>query len=76
MSHRKNSRFNIQFHALRSRLAGKRRFISFHVLVPGAWTVRQGHNLCEQIELKIIQALPGTSIIYSSRTKRRPCILG
>ncbi|MBE9205112.1 cation transporter [Nostoc sp. LEGE 06077] len=54
---------NIQFHAMRSRLAGTRRFISFHVLVPGAWTVQQGHNLCEEIELKIIQALPGSSII-------------
>ncbi|ALF52459.1 transporter [Nostoc piscinale CENA21] len=54
---------NIQFHAMRSRLAGTRRFISFHVLVPGAWTVRQGHDLCEEIELKIIQALPGSSVI-------------
>ncbi|WP_413199274.1 cation diffusion facilitator family transporter [Nostoc piscinale] len=54
---------NIQFHAMRSRLAGTRRFISFHVLVPGNWTVRQGHDLCEEIELKIIQALPGSSII-------------
>ncbi|GBE91922.1 cation diffusion facilitator family transporter [Nostoc cycadae] len=54
---------NIQFHAMRSRLAGTRRFISFHVLVPGAWSVRQGHDLCEEIELKIIQALPGSSII-------------
>ncbi|AFY44850.1 cation diffusion facilitator family transporter [Nostoc sp. PCC 7107] len=54
---------NIQFHAIRSRLAGTRRFISFHVLVPGAWTVSQGHKLCEEIELKIIQALPGSSII-------------
>ncbi|MBD2487837.1 cation diffusion facilitator family transporter [Aulosira sp. FACHB-615] len=54
---------NIQFHAMRSRLAGTRRFISFHVLVPGTWTVRQGHDLCEEIELKIIQALPGSSII-------------
>ncbi|MBD2435364.1 cation diffusion facilitator family transporter [Nostoc sp. FACHB-110] len=53
----------IQFHAMRSRLAGTRRFISFHVLVPGFWTVQQGHNLCEEIELKMIQALPGSSLI-------------
>ncbi|MBD2450880.1 cation transporter [Nostoc sp. FACHB-152] len=53
----------IQFHAMRSRIAGTRRFISFHVLVPGAWTVQQGHDLCEAIEFKIIQALPGSSII-------------
>ena len=52
----------IQFHAIRTRMAGTRRFISFHVLVPGAWTVREGHDLCEIVELKIIQALPGSTI--------------
>jgi cation diffusion facilitator family transporter len=52
----------IQFHALRTRSAGTRRFVSFHVLVPGAWTVLQGHDLCEAIELAIIQALPGTNV--------------
>jgi cation diffusion facilitator family transporter len=53
----------IKFHALRTRLAGTRRFVSFHVLVPGAWTVLQGHDLCDAIELAIIQALPGTNVI-------------
>ncbi|MBC1221605.1 cation transporter [Nostoc sp. UCD121] len=59
----KYERQGIQFHAMRSRIAGTRRFISFHVLVPGAWTVRQGHDLCEAIELSIIQALPKSGII-------------
>ncbi len=53
----------IQFHAMRTRMAGTRRFISFHVLVPGAWTVRQGHDLCETVELRIIEALPGSNVI-------------
>jgi cation diffusion facilitator family transporter len=53
----------IQFHALRTRVAGTRCFVSFHVLVPGKWTVQRGHTLCEEIELKVIQALPGTSIL-------------
>jgi cation diffusion facilitator family transporter len=52
----------IEFHALRTRLAGARRFVEFHVLVPGVWTVLQGHDLCEAIELAIIQALPGTNV--------------
>lgn len=43
----------IQWHALRTRQAGARRFISFHVLVPGHWTVQVGHNLLEQIEAAI-----------------------
>ncbi|MBD2521582.1 cation diffusion facilitator family transporter [Nostoc sp. FACHB-133] len=58
----KYERQGIQFHAMRSRIAGTRRFISFHILVPGAWTVQQGHDLCEAIELSIIQALPKSSI--------------
>jgi cation diffusion facilitator family transporter len=52
----------IQFHALRTRIAGTRRFINFHILVPGAWTVQRGHDLCEAIELSIIRALPGSSV--------------
>lgn len=52
----------IQFHALRTRVAGSRRFISLHVLVPGAWTVQQGHDLCEEIEITIGRSLPGTYV--------------
>ncbi len=41
------------FHALRTRTAGSRRFASFHVLVPGEWSVQRGHNLLEEIERRI-----------------------
>lgn len=53
----------IQFHALRTRVAGSRCFVTFHVLVPGAWTVQQGHHLCEELELAILQKLPGTYVM-------------
>ena len=53
----------IQFHALRTRIAGSRRFVSFHVLVPATWTVKRGHDLCDAIELAIGEALPLTHII-------------
>jgi cation diffusion facilitator family transporter len=52
----------IQFHALRTRVAGTRRFISLHVLVPEVWTVKQGHDLCEEIEIAIAQSLPGSYV--------------
>ncbi len=52
----------IQFHALRTRVAASRRFVSLHVLVPGVWTVQHGHDLCEVIELAISAALPGTHV--------------
>ena len=62
----------IQFHALRTRGAGSRRFINFHVLVPGAWTVHQGHHLCEELELAIIQQLPGSYVITHLEPQEDP----
>ncbi len=55
-------RQKIQFHAIRTRIAGARRFVSFHVLVPGAWTVQQGHDLCEEIESAICASLPNINV--------------
>ncbi len=52
----------IQFHALRTRVAGARRFVSLHILVPGAWSVQRGHDLCEAVELAICKALPLTHV--------------
>lgn len=52
----------IQFHALRTRVAASRGFISMHVLVPGDWTVRQAHNLAEQIENELREKSPNASI--------------
>ena len=47
----------IQFHALRSRQSGAKKFISMHVLVPGDWTVQRGHELLDKIEADIRAAL-------------------
>jgi cation diffusion facilitator family transporter len=52
----------IQFHAIRTRQAGARRFVSLHVLVPGQWTIREGHDLLEMLEDEIRMALPMTSV--------------
>ncbi|MCC7200761.1 MAG: cation transporter [Gammaproteobacteria bacterium] len=54
---------HLQFHALRTRQAGMRRFVEVHVLVPGEWTVQRGHDLLEQIEGEIRAALQNTSVI-------------
>ena len=53
----------IRFHALRTRLAGARSFISFHVLVPGDWSVKRGHDLCEELEQSLMHALPGAHVM-------------
>lgn len=53
----------IQFHALRTRQAGSRRFLSVHVLVPGGWTVQRGHDLLEQLEREVRSVVPNTNVL-------------
>lgn len=52
----------INYHALRTRQAGARRFISVHILVPGDWTVQQGHDLLEAIEEEIRASIPRSTV--------------
>src|SRR5581483_698440 len=52
----------ISFHAIRNRQAGRRSFVSMHVLVPGSWTVQHGHELLEQIEADVRTALPHSTV--------------
>lgn len=59
---REHQNDEIRFHALQTRESGRHRFVSMHVLVPGAWTVAQGHDLVERIEEQIHEALPDTAI--------------
>lgn len=52
----------MQWHALRTRQAGARRFVSVHVLVPGSWTVQRGHDLCDRLEHDLAATQPMTSV--------------
>ena len=52
----------VKFHELQTREAGRQRFVSMHVLVPGAWTIQKGHDLSEELEADIIAELPNTII--------------
>jgi cation diffusion facilitator family transporter len=62
----------IAFHALMTRQAAGRSFASVHVLVPGAWSVQQGHDLVEEIERDIRAAVPGTSVITHLEPREDP----
>lgn len=53
----------VEFHALRTRQAGARRFVSMHVLVPGNWTVDHGHRLLEQIERDVREVVPNANVL-------------
>ena len=52
----------IGFHAIRNRRAGRRSFVSMHVLVPGRWTIQHGHDLLERIEADVHWALPHSTV--------------
>ena len=53
---------NIAYHALRTRYAGSRRFMSVHILVPGNWSVQKGHDLAELIEQRITEIFDNIDI--------------
>lgn len=53
----------IRYHALRSRQAAARKFLVVHLLVPGSWTVREGHQLAEGVEAEVRSAIPNSNIV-------------
>jgi len=53
----------LDFHALRTRQSGSRAFVTLHVLVPGEWTVKHGHDWAERIELDIGRLLPQSHVM-------------
>jgi len=63
----------VQFHALRTRQSGARRFVSMHVLVPGAWTVQHGHELLEDIEAQIRTVVPNVTVTTHLEPLEDPC---
>ncbi len=45
----------VEYHSLLTRMAGQRRFISIHLLVPGEWSVQKGHEYADRIEETIVK---------------------
>ena len=62
----------IDFHALRTRQAGARSFVSVHVLVPAEWSVAQGHDQAHRVEDDIRAALPGAIVLTHIEPLDRP----
>lgn len=50
------------FHALRTRKAGSRRFLEFHLTVPGGLTVAESHTLCDRIEASLESQLARAAV--------------
>jgi cation diffusion facilitator family transporter len=55
----------VRFHALRTRQAAARQFVSVHILVPGAWTVHDAHHIAEDFETDIRAALGGVVTVFT-----------
>jgi cation diffusion facilitator family transporter len=62
----------IGFHAVRTRGAAHRSFVSMHVLVPGDWTVQQAHDVAEEIEARVRAAVPGATVFTHVEPKDDP----
>jgi cation diffusion facilitator family transporter len=55
----------VSFHALRTRQAAARRFVSVHMLVPGEWTVHDAHHVAEDFESDIREALGSVVTVFT-----------
>lgn len=53
----------LDYHALRTRRAGRLRLVDMHLLVPGAMTVSEAHRVADEIEDRIRTALPGSAVL-------------
>ena len=55
----------VNFHALRTRQAAARQFISVHLLVPGEWSVHDAHHIAEDFENDVRSALGGVITVFT-----------
>jgi cation diffusion facilitator family transporter len=53
---------DMTYHALRTRQAGSRRFVDFHLLVPGGYTVDHAHKAGDRIEDALRAQMPGLEV--------------
>ncbi|WGT47820.1 cation diffusion facilitator family transporter [Tessaracoccus lacteus] len=49
---------HVKFHAMRTRVSGARAFMEMHMLVPGEWSVKRGHDQLEDLVDEIRSEFP------------------
>jgi cation diffusion facilitator family transporter len=52
----------LDYHALYTRQASSKRFINFHLLFPGDFTIHQAHEVTKIIENEILEKIPNSNI--------------
>ncbi len=61
------------YHGLRTRKSGSRRFVDFHLLLPGRTTVQEAHDIAERIEEEIRRRLPNTQVTIHTEPEEDAC---
>jgi len=54
---------NVSMHSIRTRRAGEKKYIDFHLSVPDGMSIRESHDLCDLIEKEIEKTLSNTSVL-------------
>ncbi len=52
----------LEVHDLKTRKAGHRAFLEFHLVVPGETSVAEAHRLCDRLERALEEEIPGLSV--------------
>ncbi|MER3479370.1 MAG: cation-efflux pump [Meiothermus sp.] len=52
----------LEVHDLRSRRAGPRTFVEFHLVVPGSLSVEDAHRICDRLEEGLREQVPGVQV--------------
>ena len=66
----------VTFHGLQTRESGKDRFMAVHMLVPGEWSVQQGHDAAEMVEADLRAAVPDLAILTHLEPREDPRAYG
>jgi cation diffusion facilitator family transporter len=51
------------YHALRTRRAGRKHFVDVHILLPGSMSIQEGHDLVQSLESSIMRELPMVEVL-------------
>ncbi|WP_114312505.1 cation diffusion facilitator family transporter [Thermus caldifontis] len=65
----------LEVHDLRTRKAGNRAFLEFHLVVPGSMTVEEAHRLCDELERVLERTFPGLAVtihVEPESERKRP----
>ena len=62
----------VQYHALRTRRAAALKFMSVHLLMPGAWTIARGHDIAERLENDLRKIVPGLIVFTHMEPEEDP----